>query len=77
MKCLQLLMHFKSKFSSNGHQITMLEKKRKDYAFRRQFNEKPSIITGCPENHHATRALQHTNKVQIWRPLWGVGGWGD
>jgi len=27
-----------------------LEKKenRKDYAFRRQFNEKPSIIPGCP-----------------------------
>ncbi len=26
----------------------ILEKKRKDYAFRRQFNEKPSIIPGCP-----------------------------
>jgi len=26
------------------------EKKRKDYAFRRQFNEKPSIIPGCPGN---------------------------
>jgi len=25
-----------------------IEKKRKDYAFRRQFNEKPSIIPGCP-----------------------------
>jgi len=25
------------------------EKKRKDYAFRRQFNEKSSIIPGCPE----------------------------
>ena len=24
------------------------EKKGKDYAFRRQFNEKPSIIPGCP-----------------------------
>ena len=24
------------------------EKKRKDYAFRRQLNEKPSIISGCP-----------------------------
>ena len=24
------------------------EKKRKDYIFRRQFNEKPSIIPGCP-----------------------------
>ena len=27
------------------------EKKRKDYAFRRQFNEKPSIIPGCPDRH--------------------------
>jgi len=25
------------------------EKKRKDYAFRRQLNEKPGIIPGCPE----------------------------
>jgi len=25
------------------------KKKRKDYAFRRQFNEKPSIIPGCPD----------------------------
>ena len=25
-----------------------LEKKRKDYAFRRQFNKKPSVIAGCP-----------------------------
>ena len=25
------------------------EKKRKDYAFRRQFNEKPSCIPGCPD----------------------------
>jgi len=24
------------------------EKKRKDYTFRRQFNEKPSIVPGCP-----------------------------
>ena len=25
------------------------EKKRKEYAFWRQFNEKPSVIPGCPE----------------------------
>jgi hypothetical protein len=25
------------------------KRKEKDYAFRRQFNEKPSIIPGCPE----------------------------
>ncbi len=33
-----------------GAGSTSLEnkKKRKTYAFRRQFNEKPSIILGCP-----------------------------
>jgi len=36
------LLCFSSACSSDG------EKKRKDYAFRRQFNEKPSIIPGCP-----------------------------
>ena len=29
-----------------------LEKKRKDYAFWRQFNEKPNIIPGCPGHTH-------------------------
>ncbi len=28
--------------------VNRKEKKRKDYTFRRQFNEKPSIIPGCP-----------------------------
>ncbi len=32
------------------------EKKRKDYAFRRQFNEKPSIIPGCPDAVQAYNA---------------------
>ncbi len=27
---------------------TRTEMRRKDYAFQRQFNEKPSIIPGCP-----------------------------
>ena len=26
----------------------MLKKKRKDYAFRRQFDERPNVILGCP-----------------------------
>ena len=25
-----------------------VEKKKKDYAFRRQVNEKPGVIPGCP-----------------------------
>ncbi len=28
--------------------VLTYEKKRKDYAFWRQFTEKPSIIPGCP-----------------------------
>ncbi len=28
--------------------ITSWEKEKKDYAFWRQFDEKPSIILGCP-----------------------------
>jgi len=31
------------------HVLDLGTKKRKDYAFRRQFNEKPSIIPGCPD----------------------------
>ena len=36
------------------------EKRRKDYAFRRQFNEKPSTITGCPGKwlpQHGTKCV--------------------
>jgi len=35
------------------------EKKRKDYAFRRQFNEKPSIIPSCPgcEKHTTVKLM--------------------
>ena len=29
--------------------LSLMEKKRKDYAFRRQFDDKPSIIPGCPQ----------------------------
>jgi len=32
-----------------------MEKKRKDYGFQRQFNEKPSIVLGCPA--HTTYLL--------------------
>jgi len=37
--------------------IPSKEKNRKDYTFRRQFNEKPSIILGCPP----TIRTQHIN----------------
>jgi hypothetical protein len=35
------------------------KKKRKDYAFRRHFNEKPSII-------RLPRAMCQYNKAQVW-----------
>ncbi len=38
---------------------TARKKKRKDYAFRRQFNEKPSIVPGCP-GHRAARDADGT-----------------
>ncbi len=37
-----------------------LEKKRKDYAFQCQFNEKPSIIPGCPGEE-----CESHNQVQL------------
>ena len=40
--------HFGTAFSN----ASCIGKKRNDYAFRRQINEKPSIIPGCP-GHHA------------------------
>ncbi len=41
-----LMSHYQ--INSMVSPIVRKEKKRKDYAFRRQFNEKPSIIPGCP-----------------------------
>ncbi len=41
------------------------EEKRKDYTFRRQLNEKPSIITGCPgEEEDANGARLHRKCAQ-------------
>jgi len=47
------------------------EKKRKDYAFRRQFNEKPSIIPGCPGL--LAEASQHLLPLLQSR-VWVAGG---
>ena len=49
-----------------GHQSHRKEKekKRKDYAFRRQFNEKPSIILGCPGTSHIHIQLTHEVALQ-------------
>ncbi len=53
---------------------TSRKKKRKDYAFRRQFNEKPSIVPGCSgggtSEHKATFALQ---KLLSLGKAWGTG----
>ena len=37
-----------TQFNKKQEAQAQKEKKRKDYAFRRQFNEKLSIIPGCP-----------------------------
>ncbi len=50
--------------SGPSHEDT-LEKKRKDYAFRRQFNEKPSIIPGCPGEGTLQKRLSVPRKYLI------------
>ena len=37
------------------HKEIEKKSKRKDYAFRRQLNEKPSVIPGCPGHADAQR----------------------
>ncbi len=52
---------------------TRKEKKRKDYAFRRQFNEKPSIIPGCPVQLENRRAeITHSGHPMAFVELLGV-----
>ena len=52
--CVDLgLVHCSSEHLECSHITALIksadiEKKRKGYTFRRQFNEKPSIILGCP-----------------------------
>ncbi len=47
------------------------EKKRKDDTFRRQFNEKPSIILGCPGTESLTAMHSHklTRAAHVARHL--------
>jgi len=45
-KCLPLRSGMESRKANQP--LSGKEKKRKDYAFRRQFDEKPSITPGCP-----------------------------
>ena len=40
--------HTETHYSIFAHKQGRQEKKRQNYAFRRQFIEKPSIIPGCP-----------------------------
>ncbi len=44
----------------------MEKKKKKDYAFRRQFKEKPSITPGCPGQHCIPQIsfLEHTDGAE-------------
>ena len=46
------------------------EKKRKDYAFWRQFNEKPSIVPGCPGNRSScNESCDFARKVYFLLPM--------
>ena len=49
-----------------GKELQMREKKkkRKDYAFRRQFNEKPSSIPGCPGVTNETIQQHQASPIQ-------------
>ena len=46
---IQVSSHLKQQ--AQGLHIVMKQKKRKDYAFWRQIDEKPSIIPSCPDTH--------------------------
>ena len=58
-------------FLTSRLQVTLFgkEKKRKDYAFRRQFNEKPRIIPGCPGHTVWLSLLGCAQALHIWRQL--------
>ncbi len=47
-------------------------KKRKDYAFRRQCNEKPSIITGCPGPRSCTQPTESLKALHVMRAMGNV-----
>ena len=52
--------------------LTALEKKRKrkDYAFLRQFNEKPSIIPGCPALENLLRMIAVSWRLHIFYAIY-------
>ena len=50
VSCLHAIAHTPSpgKTAWTSDNLSNSQKKRKDHAFRRQFDEKPSVIPGCP-----------------------------
>ena len=50
--------------------LSRKDKKRKDYAFQRQVNEKPSIIPGCPRMACSLRHITSSNFVPSSPYLW-------
>ncbi len=56
-----------SALSASAFLLHQKEKKRKDYTSRRQFNEKPSIIPGCPaffiRTHDAPPVTRHHHSL--------------
>ncbi len=56
-ECLQSCLQAMPMLHIHNTNGTHQEKKRKDYAFQRQFNERPSVIPGCPGRYTSTQAL--------------------
>jgi hypothetical protein len=50
-------VHLKHKEAANPATKQDLKRKRKDSAFRRQFNEKPSVTPGCPGKQDLTFSM--------------------
>ena len=43
------------------------EKKRKDYAFRHQFDEKPSVLLGCPGARPSAACFVERRPDHCWQ----------
>ena len=51
----------------------MKRKEKKDYVFRRQFIEKPSVILGCPGSQSAGDRVLYTDQNRMTPSLMLVG----
>ena len=71
--CLSELLQGESAHLDPAKPADNLRKERKDYAFRRQFNEKPSITPGCPGKRPQAACLKLCFMAQITSGSLGCG----